>query len=99
MVCIATIPLCDKSRLHRANAAKFVSDITGIFVNELYERSKLLKTTTKRKDLLTEIRRFICWIEISVIHTFPHRHPKILHLAMISNDYVTNRQFSNLDLV
>lgn len=38
---IATIPLCDKSRLHNVIAAKFVSDMTGIFVNRLYDKSNL----------------------------------------------------------
>lgn len=38
---IATIPLCDKSRLHNVNAAKLVSDMIGIFVNMLCDKSNL----------------------------------------------------------
>lgn len=47
---IATIPLCDKSRLHNVNAAKLVSDMTGIFGNILYDKSNL-NHYPKKKDV------------------------------------------------
>lgn len=46
---MATIPLCDKSRLHNVNAAKLVSDITGIFVNILCDKSKLNQFKKRRE--------------------------------------------------
>lgn len=51
---MATIPLCDKSSLHSVNAAKLVSDITGIFVNMLCDKSKLNQYQQKAEIIARE---------------------------------------------
>lgn len=41
MLWMAAIELCDRSSSHKVSAARFVSDITGILANELYDKSNL----------------------------------------------------------
>lgn len=92
MVWMATIPLCDRSRLQSASAAIFVKDMTGIFVNELCDKSKLNAKYkfSKRKTNY----QFRAWIVLkSATLTIPLHHQRIFHRAMISSYYVISSRF------